>query len=115
MANQKLNIATICPSTKVLGPGRRFVIWVQGCCLDCYNCSSPEWREVKEAVLIAVEDLSQRILRTQGIEGITISGGEPALRSAGLHDLVKIIRRRRPSNVMLHWLHNRIDIATKPR
>ena len=69
MASQKLNIGAMCPSTEALGPGRRFGIWVQGCCLDCHKCSSPEWRKMKDAVLITVDDLSQRILRTPGIDG----------------------------------------------
>ncbi len=98
----KLNIAATCPSTKVLGPGRRFVIWVQGCCFACYNCGSPEWREMKEATLITPGDLAREILKTPGIEGVTISGGEPMLQAAGLYELVKNIRDSKPLSIICY-------------
>jgi anaerobic ribonucleoside-triphosphate reductase activating protein len=93
--NQYLNIAALCPSTKALGPGKRFVIWVQGCCFQCANCGSPEWSKRKRAILITPHDLAKEILNVPGLEGITISGGEPMLQATNLLKLVKIIRSER--------------------
>ncbi len=93
--SQYLNIAALCPSTKVLGPGKRFVIWVQGCCFSCNNCGSPEWRVMKSATLLYPEELAQRILAEPGLDGITISGGEPMLQAESLLRLVQILRTSR--------------------
>lgn len=95
-----LNIATTCPSTKVLGPGNRFVIWVQGCCFDCHNCGSPDWRILKDSTLVTPKDLSKEVLKSQGIEGITISGGEPMLQAGGLYELIRNVRSVRPLSVI---------------
>lgn len=97
-----LNLAAHCSSSNVLGPGKRFIIWVQGCCFDCYNCGSPEWREIKDATLITPEDLSKKILKTQGIEGITISGGEPMLQVEGLLRLVELLHKESPLSVICY-------------
>jgi len=102
MRHRKLNIAEICPSTKVLGPGNRFVIWVQGCCFDCYNCVSPEWTYMEDKMLISTEDLSQEILKARGIEGITISGGEPMLQAEALHELVRTVRYQKQLSVICY-------------
>jgi anaerobic ribonucleoside-triphosphate reductase activating protein len=99
---RKINVAAICPVSEVLGPGKRFVIWVQGCCFNCINCGSPEWREMKEAKNIAVKDLAERILVTKGIEGITLSGGEPMLQAAALYDLITIVRKLNPISVICY-------------
>jgi len=98
----KINIAAICPASKVLGPGARFVIWVQGCCFACYNCSTPAWREMKEATLLTPEALASQVLKTSGIEGITISGGEPMLQAEGLAALIKSIRLAKPLSVICY-------------
>ncbi|MCW3488695.1 4Fe-4S single cluster domain-containing protein [Dethiobacter alkaliphilus] len=98
----KLNIAATCPSIKSLGPGSRFVIWVQGCCFACAGCSSPQWRESKEATLLAPEDLAKEILETPGIDGVTISGGEPMLQADLLWRLVKEIRTVKPLSIICY-------------
>ena len=72
-----LNIAQICPSTRVLGPGQRLVIWVQGCCFDCPGCVAPDWIPQKQAQLIAPDKLTDYILTLPDLDGITVSGGEP--------------------------------------
>ncbi len=33
-----INIAEIVPNSRIYGPGKRFVIWVQGCALHCHGC-----------------------------------------------------------------------------
>jgi len=98
----KLNIAAVCSATKVLGPGTRFALWVQGCCFSCTNCSTPEWREQKEEMLITPKELSRQILETPGIEGITISGGESMLQAEALHKLVKHITSLKPLSIICY-------------
>ena len=99
MAIDQLNVAQICPATEVLGPGRRFVVWVQGCPFNCRGCVSPDWIENRPAKLVTVERLAAFIVRLageEGLEGLTISGGEPAAQAGALAALLKMIRRTLP-------------------
>jgi anaerobic ribonucleoside-triphosphate reductase activating protein len=98
----KLNIAAFCPASQALGPGKRFIVWVQGCCFSCQGCISPEWREMKEAMRISVAELAGKILQTPDLEGITISGGEPMLQANNLFVLTRLIRSVRPFSVICY-------------
>lgn len=94
-----LNIAQICPVSETLGPGRRFVLWVQGCPFSCRGCISPDWIEQRPAHSATVSDMAAYIIRvanSEKLEGITISGGEPMLQAAGLSSLLDTIRRELP-------------------
>ncbi|MGK0290657.1 MAG: anaerobic ribonucleoside-triphosphate reductase activating protein [bacterium] len=91
-----LNIAHICKQTKALGPGIRFVIWVQGCCFSCSGCISPKWVPQVDAQIMKVEQLALEILMTNNLEGITISGGEPFLQAYGLSLLLEAIKKVNP-------------------
>jgi len=95
----ELNIAMLCITADVLGPGRRLVIWVQGCRKSCIGCISPEWARLVNAHLIGPERLSEKILATD-VSDITISGGEPMLQAAGLADMVQRLRRHRDFSVI---------------
>lgn len=87
-----LNIAEICSDTHALGPGQRFVVWVQGCCFRCRGCISPDWIPLQSANAIAATALAEKILATPGLEGVTVSGGEPMLQAKALLALFKCLR-----------------------
>ena len=93
---ETLNIAQICPGTHVLGPGKRFVIWVQGCPFRCAGCVAPDWIPIENNHLVSINDLADRIIAIQDVEGITLSGGEPMLQADGLVTLVRRVRKVRP-------------------
>lgn len=93
---ETLNIAQICPATHALGPGKRFVIWVQGCPFNCPACIAPDWIPIKAAGIVSVQDLARRIIASEGLEGITISGGEPALQASGLARLLHDVKAQKP-------------------
>ena len=90
-----LNVAAICESTTNLGPGNRFVIWVQGCCFNCHNCESPDWRPIEDTNIVNPVLLAELIAEYQNIEGITISGGEPFLQADALILLLENLRKQR--------------------
>ena len=97
-----LNVAAICENTNTLGPGNRFVIWVQGCCFNCYNCASPDWKSNAEANLVDPILLAELIAEYKEISGITISGGEPLLQAKALTILLRRLLLLRPDlNVLL--------------
>ena len=95
-----LNAAEICPATHTLGPGQRFVIWVQGCCFNCRGCISPDWIPQKQATLVDPVQLADYILSVPGTEGLTVSGGEPMLQATALSELFTHLRQHRDISIM---------------
>lgn len=95
-----LNLAEICPATRTLGPGQRFVVWVQGCCFRCPGCVSPDWIPQTQSTLVDPQHLAQVILSTPGTEGLTVSGGEPMLQAVALQNLFNEIRRYRDLSII---------------
>ena len=92
METTTLNLAQVCPETRALGPGKRFAIWVQGCPFNCLGCIAPDWIPIKLSNLISVEQMAGRILAVNGLEGVTLSGGEPMLQAEALSELIQLVR-----------------------
>ena len=61
----------------VNGPGKRMVIWVQGCGLNCNGCFNSHAHSYTRDKCIDIENLANKINTDTSIEGITVSGGEP--------------------------------------
>lgn len=91
-----LNLAQIAPSTRTLGPGNRFAIWVQGCPFNCSGCIAPDWIPFKKAMVIELKVLADIILSQDDLNGLTISGGEPMMQAGRLAVLLEAILRKRP-------------------
>jgi anaerobic ribonucleoside-triphosphate reductase activating protein len=89
-----LNIAAISARTQALGPGKRAVVWVQGCPLNCRGCVAPEWIPFVSASLMTPEQILAR-LDLNEISGMTFSGGEPMEQAAGLAALARLARREK--------------------
>ncbi len=70
-----LRLHSLMECSTVNGPGRRAVIWTQGCSLQCPGCWNPQthnpllgfWREVPEVV-----ELLAKLRRDNSIEGLTL-------------------------------------------
>lgn len=82
--------------TRALGPGLRYAIWTQGCPFACPGCVTPESRAVDGGMVVDVEDLAADIMASDGIDGITISGGEPFVQAASLAALLSRVKGMRP-------------------
>lgn len=82
-----LSVAQIIPCTEAEGPGRRFALWFQGCPLRCPGCCNPEMLPFSGGQQVSLRELREQLHLGQqrnGIEGITLLGGEPlAHASAG--------------------------------
>lgn len=76
----------------VLGPGRRAILWVQGCPQRCPGCIAPEGWDISGGTPVTVAEAADWVLSQEGIEGMTISGGEPMLQARALADLIRRIR-----------------------
>ena len=98
----KINIGYTYPCTQALGPGKRYAIWVRGCNNHCPGCTSPELQRHTPETYRDVDELAQDIVATKGIDGITISGGEPILQAEALGLLLQKVKLIRPElNVIL--------------
>ncbi len=87
--------------TEVLGPGKRYVIWVQGCKKRCNGCINPlGWYEEK-GYNESVENLFKKIISFNDLTGITISGGEPMLQFDEIKKLTKLIKTHTQLDIML--------------
>ena len=87
--NGKISLARIYYPVKVLGPGRRVGIWMNGCGKQCPGCISPEMRYYDPAKEMTVNDIVKMIAAIDGgIDGFTVSGGEPFYDPAALNALV---------------------------
>jgi len=96
--------------TAVLGPGMRAVIWVQGCPFGCPGCIVPEsWAE-DGGQAYGVEELAAWLLALDGIEGLTLSGGEPMKQPAALCAFIDIVRARRDLGVMCYTGYRHGDL-----
>jgi anaerobic ribonucleoside-triphosphate reductase activating protein len=78
--------------SSVNGPGKRAVIWLQGCDLGCRGCWNPATHTFERADNETPDKLATWILSQTGIEGVTFSGGEPMQQA---DDLLKVITRVR--------------------
>lgn len=89
------------------GPGIRFVLFMQGCALQCLFCHNPDsWnplagREMSvDEVLAEIEPYIPYYKKSGG--GITVTGGEPTLQAPFITALFKACKER--------WnLHTTID------
>ena len=72
----------------VLGPGRRFVVWVQGCFRKCPGCMSPVTWDPEGGTLYDTATLAERF-RKSGCSELTISGGEPFLQPEALAEFIR--------------------------
>ncbi len=92
-----LRIAQIVPCTEAEGPGRRFALWFQGCPLRCPGCCNPEMLPFTSGRAMALGDVVAQIedaIKTHGIEGITLLGGEPLAHADGAAALARAARER---------------------
>jgi anaerobic ribonucleoside-triphosphate reductase activating protein len=99
-ADRRLNVAATCVATDVLGPGRRGVVWVQGCPFACPGCVAPEWIPDRTATLVEVDELVTELLSDPAVIGLTFSGGEPMMQADGLARLAAAARRQRELSVI---------------
>jgi len=87
-----VNVAHMVPRCRVLGPGERFALWVQGCPLHCPGCHNPQFIPFREATWLSVDTVVRRILGTDAIEGLTLVGGEPFAQAVALAKVAARVR-----------------------
>lgn len=90
-------------NVRVLGPGLRYVLWVQGCKKRCSGCIFPDGQAIGEnGYWMKTGDIMQEISDSSALTGLTVSGGEPFLQPDGLAELVKTVKEQTTLDVMLY-------------
>ncbi len=102
MKADRLRIHHFEPVSSANGPGKRAVLWVQGCGLHCPGCFNPQTHATRGGEWVNVEEMAARILAARsGLEGITLSGGEPLSQRAAITHLVQAVRAQSNLSVVL--------------
>ena len=84
--------------SRVNGPGLRAVLFVQGCGLGCRGCWNPGTHAFSGTER-SVDEIAAWILqrrRHSGIEGVTLSGGEPMHQVSDLCRVVESVKAGAP-------------------
>jgi anaerobic ribonucleoside-triphosphate reductase activating protein len=68
----------------------------------CPGCISEDSQPLDGGYVVDTSDLADDIINTSGIEGITISGGEPFLQETALVDLISRVKSKRDIGVILY-------------
>jgi organic radical activating enzyme len=90
-------IHSMLPRSAVNGPGERVVVWLQGCDLRCPGCWNPSSHGFDRSRDKPVDEVGEWILSCQGVEGVTVSGGEPFQQALELRLLCEYLKLRQPS------------------
>lgn len=100
MENKELlNIHAVITSSAMNGPGRRMVVFLQGCRRSCPGCFNPDTHSLENRNLFSPEQVFGRFFKP-AVEGLTVSGGEPFEQPRGLYLLLKEARSRGLSTVV---------------
>ena len=91
--NPLLNVHAILPSSCANGPGVRAVVWTQGCSRQCPGCRNPLTHSHEPHALIEPDQLVEAIAAIPGVEGLTVSGGEPFEQASAVARLCQAVRQ----------------------
>jgi anaerobic ribonucleoside-triphosphate reductase activating protein len=85
-----VRVHAVDPRSRANGPGTRFVVWLQGCTLGCAGCFNPG-THAGGGREVAVAELASQ-LAAAGVDGLSLSGGEPLQQAAGAAALLAAAR-----------------------
>jgi anaerobic ribonucleoside-triphosphate reductase activating protein len=97
-----LRVHDFMPRSRANGPGVRAVLWLQGCSQGCPGCFNPDTHPHDAGERWAVDGVVSRVADLgPGIEGLTVSGGEPLEQARPLRALLERLRRETSLSVIL--------------
>ena len=98
-----LRIARRQDATRALGPGTRAVVWFQGCSLSCPGCIAASMNASPPELLLSPRELAGWVTSRPGINGVTLSGGDPFDQPLdALAAFLEEVRATSPLNVLLY-------------
>lgn len=115
MNTKPLHVDRIQEKTNALGPGCRAVVWFHGCSRGCPGCIAAEMNRSDEFELYTPLQLADRVCAIEGIEGITLSGGEPLEQPAdALAEFLRLVRDRTGLSIMLYTGYSLDELKRMP-
>lgn len=101
-ADLGVDLHAVMEPSRANGPGRRRVIWFQGCDLGCRGCFNPETHAFGAGLRRPVSALIDETAAAAGqLDGLTISGGEPFRQPQALLALVIGVRARTDLSILV--------------
>ena len=98
-----LHVDRIQEKTRALGPGCRAVVWFHGCSRGCPGCIAAEMNRSDDYESFSSAQLADVICALDGIEGITLSGGEPLDQPAdALAEFLGLVKSRTDLSIMVY-------------
>lgn len=84
-----LNLAALMRGTRMVGPGLRDAVWVQGCSLRCPGCANQAYLAHDRRMQVPVARLLAHLAARRGwIDGVSVLGGEPTEQPRGVAALL---------------------------
>lgn len=105
---EHLRLHAFVPHSRANGPGLRAVVWVAGCSLHCAGCFNPATHDPAHGQVVSVADLFGQIVSTPGIEGVSLTGGEPLQQPGPVLALLRCLRAETKLSTLLFtgfWPH----------
>ena len=87
-----MKINSILKLSEANGPGKRGVVWVQGCGRNCKGCFNPKAQSYSGGIEMQVSSIIKEFNLEQ-IEGITVRGGEPFDQPEELKKLLELAKK----------------------
>jgi len=109
----ELYVNTILTDSLVNGPGRRCVVWAQGCSLHCAGCFNKSLQPFYRSDSFDVQDLADK-LSSLPDDGLTISGGEPLDQNKALYRFIKIYKNLCKKSILLFSGYSYTEIKKSP-
>ncbi len=111
----RLRVHAVLENSQANGPGRRAVIWLQGCSLGCPGCFNPQTHPAQGGEWVEVDELANRLATWQdNLEGLTISGGEPLQQTKALGALLRSVRRQTSLSVIVFTGFEEAELHRQP-
>lgn len=82
------------------GPGIRFVLFLQGCHLQCKYCHNRDTWDMNGGSYKSLDEIYEKIIRFKNYifpnGGVTVTGGEPLLQ---VHFLIELFKKLKAENI----------------
>ena len=115
-AADTLRVHHLLDASRANGPGLRAVVWVQGCGRDCPGCFNPETHDPAGGDELTHAGILAWWARVAtGVDGLTVSGGEPLEQAASLSRVLEAARAAADLPVLLFtgWTWAEVQASTE--
>lgn len=88
-----MKVLSIIKQTMADGPGIRNAIYVAGCGHECPGCHNPQSWDFYNGQEMSVDEILNEVVE-EGVDGITITGGDPVYQQKELAELCRRLREK---------------------